>query len=56
MKKPKLPGVIGGLMQVNVQIPQIPPATLFNGPVSVPLSVSVNGVPSQTGVTVTVSN
>jgi hypothetical protein len=43
-------------MQLNVLIPQIPASVLANGPVSIPISVQIGGFPTQTGVTVTVSN
>jgi uncharacterized protein (TIGR03437 family) len=50
------PASVSGLLQINAQIPQIPPAQLINGPVAVPVSVQIAGFPTQTGVTIYVSN
>ena len=50
------PGSVEGLLQVNMQIPQLPAAVLASGPVNVPLVVQIFSVPSQPGVTIAVSN
>jgi uncharacterized protein (TIGR03437 family) len=50
------PDTVNGLLQINVQIPQIPPAQLLDSPVSLPVFVSIGGFPAQTGVTISVSN
>ena len=50
------PDAVNGLLQLNIQIPQIPPAQLLNSPVSLPVFVSIGGFPAQTGVTIAVSN
>jgi uncharacterized protein (TIGR03437 family) len=48
------PGLVEGLMQVNLQIPQIPVQS-GAGAVSVPVQIIVGGLPSQTAVTIFVS-
>ena len=50
------PDSVNGLLQVNIQIPQLPPAQLLNSPVNLPVFVSIGGFPAQTGVTISVSN
>jgi uncharacterized protein (TIGR03437 family) len=49
------PGLVAGVMQVNVQIPANLIATVGTGPVAVPVLVQVGFVPSQANVTITVS-
>jgi uncharacterized protein (TIGR03437 family) len=49
------PGLVAGVMQVNLQIPANLIQTVTAGPVSVPVVVTVGFVPSQTTLTVTVS-
>jgi uncharacterized protein (TIGR03437 family) len=50
------PGSVEGFLQVNVQIPQVPASALAGGPISVPVALQIFGVPSQTGVIISVSN
>ncbi|HEX4277523.1 MAG TPA: IPT/TIG domain-containing protein [Bryobacteraceae bacterium] len=49
------PGNVAGLMQVNLQIPSNLVQTVAAGPVSVPVVVSVGFAPSQTNVTISVT-
>ena len=48
------PGEVEGLLQVNLQIPQLPIQS-GSGAVSVPVEIFVNNLPSQTAVTIFVS-
>jgi uncharacterized protein (TIGR03437 family) len=50
------PGSVEGLLQVNVQIPQVPATALAGGPISVPIVLQIFGAPSQIGTTIVVSN
>lgn len=51
------PGSVEGLLQVNVQVPQIPTALTASGPVAVPVVVQgYGGNQSQTAVTLAVTN
>jgi uncharacterized protein (TIGR03437 family) len=49
------PGNVAGLMQVNLQIPSNLVQTVAAGPISVPVVVSVGFAPSQTNVTISVT-
>ena len=46
------PGIIAGVMQINVRIS---PTLNITGPAEVPVEISVGGAPSQSGVTVAVT-
>jgi uncharacterized protein (TIGR03437 family) len=46
-------GSVTGLYQINVTVPK---ATTSTTPVNLPVLVTVNGVPAQTGVTLAVKN
>ncbi|HWE48896.1 MAG TPA: hypothetical protein VG273_03860 [Bryobacteraceae bacterium] len=49
------PGLVEGLLQVNIQIPSLPIQS-GSGAVSVPVQIFVGGLPSQTAVTIFVSS